>query len=125
MDDSVEGPNAAIKQKIEGRGSLRKWSFYSIYIYIRRKAARAINMVGIKFCECLFIIYHSGRATIFYFHKHVSRLETSISRIFLVCLTRWHIMRLAALLCIFTYFVCILFGMPSLQFKCDCLVSQM
>ena len=39
-------------------------------------------MVAIKFCECLFIVCHSGRATIFYFHKHVSLLETSISRIF-------------------------------------------
>ena len=26
MDDSVEGPSAAKKQKIEYRGSLRKWS---------------------------------------------------------------------------------------------------
>ena len=32
MDDSVEGPSAAIKQKIEDRGSLRKWSYYGIYI---------------------------------------------------------------------------------------------
>ena len=42
----------------------------------------------------LFIVCHSGRA---YFHKHVSLLETSISLIFLVCLTRLHVMRLAAL----------------------------
>ena len=54
-------------------------------------------MVGIKFCECLFIVRHSGRATILYFHKHVSRLETSISRISLVCLMQLHIMKLAAL----------------------------
>ena len=49
----------------------------------------------------LLIACHSGRAAIFYFHKHVSRLETSISNILLVCLTRLHIMRLAAL-CIYT-----------------------
>ena len=36
----------------------------------------------------LFIVCHSGRAPIFIFHKHVSLLETSISLIFLVCLTR-------------------------------------
>ena len=31
MDDSVEGPSAAKKQKIEDRGSLRKWSGAATY----------------------------------------------------------------------------------------------
>ena len=33
MDDSVEGPSATIKQKIEDRGSLRKWSGVAIIVY--------------------------------------------------------------------------------------------
>ena len=53
-------------------------------------------MVGIKFCECLFIVCHSGRAIIFY-SISMSHAWRPPSHIFLVCLTRWHIMRLAAL----------------------------
>ena len=34
MDDSVEGPSATIKQKIEGRGRLRKWSGAAIIVYL-------------------------------------------------------------------------------------------
>jgi len=34
MDNSVEGPSATIKQKIEDRGSLRKWSGVAIIVYI-------------------------------------------------------------------------------------------
>jgi len=33
MNDSVEGPSATIKQKIEDRGSLRKWSGVAIIVY--------------------------------------------------------------------------------------------
>ena len=41
MDDSVEGPSATKKQKIEDRGSLRKWSGAAIIECIERIAARA------------------------------------------------------------------------------------
>ena len=40
MDDSVEGPSAKIEQKIEDRGSLRKWNGAAfIVLNIRRIAA--------------------------------------------------------------------------------------
>ena len=45
MEDSVEGPSATKKQKIEDRGILRKLSGAAIIVYTGRIAARAKAMV--------------------------------------------------------------------------------
>ena len=50
MDDSVEGPSAAKKQKIEDRGSLRKWNGAVTY---RRLA---------KIALLVFVLPHSNAA---------------------------------------------------------------
>ena len=80
----------------QGKPEKVEWcSYYSMYIgYTAARAKYGCRYILGMF---MFIVCHSGRATIFYFHKHVSWLETSISLIFLVCLTRLHVMRLAAL----------------------------
>ena len=49
-------------------------------------------------CFCSFIVTVEELQDVI-FRKHVSLLETSISLIFLVCLTHLHVMRLAALPC--------------------------
>ena len=105
MDDSVEGPSTTKKHKIEDRGSLKSCSYYIIYIYIYigRIASRAKDVYHYIFCMCFcLLIVTVEEPQNFSLHKHFSLLETSISLIFLVCLTQLHVLhvvRLPALLC--------------------------
>ena len=104
MDNCAEGPSTTKKQKIKDRGSLRKWSGAAIIVYIVCIAARAKNIyLPLHFVNgfCLLIVTVE-EPQYFIIHKHVSLLETSISLIFLACLTRLHVIRLAALQ---TYFL--------------------
>ena len=69
--------------------------YYSVYSVHSSQSwiCLPLHFVNVPF----FFVCHSRRATVFNFHKHVSLLVTSTSLISLVCLTRLHVMRLAAL----------------------------
>ena len=51
MDDGVEGPSATKKQRIEDRGSPRKWSGAAIMVYIQGAQQPELNMVTITFAN--------------------------------------------------------------------------
>ena len=58
MEDSVEGPSATKKQKIEDRGILRKLSGAAIIVYTGRIAARANDVCFylVLFSVCLTLV---------------------------------------------------------------------